>query len=291
MRAGKEVPSFYTIEKPLIENQNFNDDALNITRMTMGANGNGFALTNDANHLITFTTGKKIVITDLGNLVDAESNKGISIHNRCSSWGGDMVGDAFGKLYLFTASHLVFEIDPESRIATYKGLVQNLPATFSVNGAAVDKDGNVIVSSANTFDGFYKMNMKDLKAEKLPTQGKIFNASDLASSYLLNENEAKMESPQLPAIDVIGNKFISIYPNPVSDGQIKISFDHYLAGEYKITLADLQGRLIENKTVYIKYPGQLENFKLKSKPVRGLYLIKVTDAANQKIFSDKIVIE
>ncbi|MGN6193488.1 MAG: T9SS type A sorting domain-containing protein [Ginsengibacter sp.] len=291
MRASEEVPSFYTIEKPLIDNQNFNDEALNITRMTIGANGNGYALTNDANHLITFTTGKKIVITDLGNLVDAESNKGISVHNRCSSWGGDMVADAFGKLYLFTASHLVFEIDADSRIATYKGLIQNLPPIFSVNGAAVDKDENVIVSSANTFHGFYKVNMRDLKAEKLPTQGKIFNASDLASSYLLNENEAKMETPQLPAIDVIGNKFISIYPNPVSDGQIRISFDHYVAGEYKISLADLQGRLIENKTVYIKYPGQLENFKLKSKPVTGLYLIKVTDAANQKIFSDKIVIE
>ena len=291
MRSDKEIPAFYTIEKALIENQNFNDEALDVTRMTIGANGNGYALTNDANHLITFTTGKKTVIRDLGNLVDAESNKEISIHNRCSSWGGDIVGDAFGRLYLFTASHLVFEIDPASRIATYKGFLQGLPATFSVNGAAVDKDGNVIVSSGNTFIGFYKFDMKDLRAEKLPTQGKIFNASDLASSYLLNENQAKMESNELPAIDVIGNKFISIYPNPVSDGQIKISFDHYVAGEYKITLSDLQGRLIENKTVYINYPGQLENFKLKSKPVTGLYLIKVTDAANQKIFSDKIVIE
>src|SRR6185312_2822129 len=286
MRADQGVPLFYTIETPLIKNGNVNDEGLNITRMTIGANGNGYALTNDANHLITFTTGQKITINDLGNLVDAESNKGISIHNPCSSWGGDVVADAFGKLYLFTANHLVFEIDVDSRIATYKGFVQNLPAAFSINGAAVDKDENIIVSSANTFDGFYKLAMKDLNAVKLPTQGKIFNASDLASSYLLNENEAKMQSGQLPEIDVIGNKFISIYPNPVSDGQIKISFDHYVAGEYKISLSDLQGRLIENKTVYIKYPGQLENLKLKTKPVRGLYLIKVTDAVNQKIFSD-----
>jgi hypothetical protein len=290
MRADQEVPLFYTIETPLINNENINNEGLNITRMTIGANGNGYALTNDANHLITFTTGQKIIINDLGNLVDAESNKGISIHNPCSSWGGDLVADAFGKLYLFTANHLVFEIDVDSRISTYKGFVQNLPATFSVNGAAVDKDENVIVSSANTFDGFYQVNMKNFTAVKLPTKGQIFNASDLASSYLLNQNEAKMQSVQLPAIDVIGNKFISIYPNPVRDGQIKISFENNI-GEFKISLTDLQGRLIENKTAYIKYPGQLENFKLKTKPVRGLYLIKVTDAVNQKIFSDKIVIE
>jgi hypothetical protein len=291
MRADKGVPSFYTIEKPLIENNNFNDEAFNITRMTIGANGDGYALTNDANHLISFTTGQKTIITDLGNLVDADSNKGVSIHNQCTSWGGDMVADAFGKLYLFTAAHLVFEIDLPSRIATLKGSVLNLPATFSVNGAAVDDHENVIVSSANTFDGFYKINMKDLSATKLETKGQIFNASDLASGNLLNQTEAKVESVQLPAINVIGNKFISIYPNPVNDGQIKISFDNNVSGEYKITLTDLQGRLIDNKTVSIKYRGQLENFKLRTKPARGLYLIKVTDAASQKIFSDKLLIQ
>jgi hypothetical protein len=291
MRADQEVPVFYTIEKPLVENNNFNDEAFNITRMTIGANGDGYALTNDANHLISFTTGNKTIITDLGNLVDAESNKGVSIHNQCSSWGGDMVADAFGKLYLFTAAHLVFEIDLPSRIATLKGSVLNLPATFSVNGAAVDDHGNVIVSSANTFDGFYKINMKDLSATKLITKGQIFNASDLASGNLLNQSEATTESVQLPSINVIGNEFISIYPNPVNDGQIKISFDNNVSGEYKITLTDLQGRMIDNKTVSIKYRGQLENFKLRTKPARGLYLIKVTDAANQKIFSDKLLIQ
>ena len=85
--------------------------------------------------------------------------------------------------------------------------------------------------------------------------GQVFNASDLASSYLLDESQAKMESAQLPEIEVIGNKFISIYPNPVSDGQIKISFDNSTSGEYKISLTDLQGRLIEMKTVYIKFRG------------------------------------
>ena len=291
MRSEAGAPSFYTIEKTLVNSDNFNDEAFNITRMTIGSDGNGYALTNDANHLISFTTGKKTIITDLGNLVDAEANNGISIHNKCSSWGGDIVGDAFGKLYLFTASHSVFEIDIQSRMATYKGSVLNLPPTFSLNGAAVDEDENVIVSSANTFEGFYKVSMKDLSATKLNTKSKVFNASDLASSYLLKQSQVKAGVATLPQREVIGNKFISVYPNPVSDGQIKVSFDHNVAGEYKISLTDLQGRFIENKTVYIKYPGQVENYKLKTKPVRGMYLIKVTDAVNQNIFSDKLVIE
>ncbi|MEO8821723.1 MAG: T9SS type A sorting domain-containing protein, partial [Ginsengibacter sp.] len=144
---------------------------------------------------------------------------------------------------------------------------------------------------ANTFEGFYKINMNGLSATKLPTTGQIFNASDLASSYLLNQNDATMGKAVLPQIDVIGNRFISIYPNPVSDGQIKISFDKPVAGEYKIELRDLEGRLIDYKKVYIKAAGQLENFKLHTKPVRGLYLIKITDVESKIIFSDKLIIE
>jgi hypothetical protein len=291
MKSPNSEPAFYTVDQPLVKNVHPGDEAFNITRMTIGANGNGYALTNDANHLIRFTTASKTVITDLGNIVDAEANKGISIHNQCSGWGGDMVADAFGKLFLFSAAHQVFEIDVDSRIATHLGSVLNLPGTFSLNGAAVDNDGNVIVSSANTFEGFYKINMAGLSATKLPTTSQVFNASDLASSYLLNQNEVMMDKAPLPRLDEIGNRFITIYPNPVSDGQLKIFFDKPVAGEYKIELSDLQGRLIDYKKVYIKSAGQLEVFKLHAKIPGGLYLIKVTDTDSKSIFSDKLIIE
>ena len=189
LRAENGTPSFYTIQKTLINNVDYNDESLNITRMTIGADGNGYALTNDGNHLISFTTGSKTIISDLGNLVDAESNNGISVHNRCSSWGGDIVADAFGNLYLFSASRNVFLIDPETRIATYKGSVTNVSPSYTVNGAAVINDNSVIISSANTFEGFYSVNMKDLSATKLNTQGQVYNASDLASCNLLHQDQ------------------------------------------------------------------------------------------------------
>lgn len=291
MNGGAGTPVFYTISKPLVNNSNFDDQAFNITRMTIGANGNGYALTNDANHLVSFTTGSKVIITDLGNIVDADSNKGISVHNQCSSWGGDMVADASGKLILFTAAQQVFEIDPDSRVATYKGAVLNLPATFSLNGAAVDKDGSVVVSSGSGTGGFYKVNMRDLSSVKLPATGEIFTASDLASSYLLNQSNATMNVATSAAADIIGNSFITIYPNPVSSGQIKISFENKSLGEYKIELTDLQGRLVDYEKVYVKYSGQVENFKLHSKPVKGLYLIKITDVEKNIIYSDKLLVE
>ena len=293
LRANNGTPSFYTIQKTLINNVDYNDESLNITRMTIGADGNGYALTNDGNHLISFTTGSKTIISDLGNLVDAESNNGISVHNRCSSWGGDMVADAFGNLYLFSASRNVFVINPETRIATYKGSVTNVSPSFTLNGAAVINDNNVIISSANTFEGFYSVNMKDLSATKLNTSGQVYNASDLASCNLLHQDQKQnsVGVPTLHNIEVIGNRLISIYPNPVTNGQIKITFEGNASGKYKIALTDLQGRFIDSKDVYIKGAGQVENFQMRTKQASGVYMIKITDAANKSIFSDKLVVE
>ncbi|MEO6219428.1 MAG: T9SS type A sorting domain-containing protein [Ginsengibacter sp.] len=287
------VLSFFTVKQPLINIDSYNDESLNITRMTIGADGNGYALTNDGNHLVRFTTGKKIIITDLGNLVDAESNNGISIHNKCSSWGGDIVGDAFGKLYLFTATRNVFVIDINTRIATYKGSILNLSPTYTVNGAAVDSDNKILISSANTFEGFYKVDIKDFSSTKVITEGEVFNASDLASSYLLNETDKQnsVGAPSLINSEVIGNRYISVYPNPVSNWQFKITFDNNPAGKYKIALTDLQGRLISIKVVYIKAPGQVENFQLQKKQATGMYMIKITDAVNKAVFADKLVVQ
>ncbi len=292
-RKNNGVTSFYTVSQPLVKNDNYKDESLNITRMTIGADGNGYALSNDGNHLIRFTTGKKVIITDLGNLVDADTNNGISIHNQCNSWGGDIVADAFYNLYLFTATRNVYIIDIDTRVATYKGSVQNLSPTYTVNGAAVVDDNNVLISSANTFEGFYKINVNDLLATKIITQGQVFNASDLASGILLNETKKQnsVGAASLINSEVIGNKFISVYPNPVSNGQFKITFDNNLAGKYKIALTDLQGRLIDSKDVYIKSRGQVEGFQLHKKQASGMYMIKITDAVNKAVFADKLVIE
>lgn len=293
LRAGNETPTFYTLQTSLVNNVDYNDESFNITRMTIGADGNGYALTNDGNHLVRFTTGSKTIITDLGSLVDAESNNGISVHNKCSSWGGDIVADAFGKLYLLCASKNVFIIDPETRLATYKGSISNLSSTFTLNGAAVIDDNNVFISSANTFEGYYKVDINKLSGSKVTTEGKVYNASDLASCNLLHQSEKQnsIGVPSLNNTEVTGNRFISVYPNPVSNGQIKITFDGNASGKYKISVTDLQGRFIDSKNAYIKGAGQVENFQFKRKQASGMYMIKVTDASGQSIFSDKLVVE
>jgi lipocalin len=291
--SSTDNPQFYTIHSTLLQPGDPNDEAIHITRMAIGADGNGYALTNDGNHLFKFSTGKKVVITDLGALVDASSNNQISVHNRCSSWGGDIVADAFGKLYLFTASKNIFKIDIDNKIATFMGSITGLNGTYTVNGAAVDNNDNVIINSANSFDGFYKVNMKDFSATKLITKGQVYNSSDLANGNLLYESQLRntVGSAQLLQKEIIGNQFISIYPNPVFNSQFKITFDNNATGEYNVVLTDVQGKIIMSKQVFVKSAGQSETIRLKIKPANGLYLIKVTNANRKAIFSDKIVFD
>jgi cytoskeletal protein CcmA (bactofilin family) len=91
--------------------------------------------------------------------------------------------------------------------------------------------------------------------------------------------------------EVIGNQFISIYPNPVFGSQFKVTFENKATGEYNIALTDIQGKVIMTKQVFVKSAGQVETIQMKRKPANGMYLIKVTNANKRSIFSDKIVID
>lgn len=265
-----------------------------ITRMVIGADGNGYAITNDGNHLIRFTTGKKAVITDLGNLVDAESNKGLSIHNKCSSWGGDMIADAYNKLYVISANHNIFTVDIDTRIATFIGTITGLPANYSTNGAAVDTDGSVVVSSANTFEGYYKFKINDFAAVKIEGSDKTYNASDLANGNLLLQKEADADrnynTDFKPVVPVI-NPGSHIYPNPVTNNEFKVSFDGQQAGRYNVTITDLSGKPVMNRVLTVNAKTQVETVPLNRNFAKGMYMVKVTDANNKFIFTERIVVQ
>ncbi|MFZ1264534.1 MAG: hypothetical protein WAT34_13570, partial [Chitinophagaceae bacterium] len=106
----KTMKVFYVTDQPFTGMPQKSPDQGNIiTRMVMASDGNGYAITNDGMHLTRFTTGKNLKITDLGSLVDDPSNNGVSVHNSCSSFGGDMVADDDGNMYLFSARNHVFK--------------------------------------------------------------------------------------------------------------------------------------------------------------------------------------
>jgi hypothetical protein len=292
---NKPSANFTTIKRNVIAlpgNEMLQPEETQLTRMTIGVDGYGYAMSNDANHLIRFSTGKNQIVEDLGNIIDADANKGISIHNKCTSWGGDMVGDAFGKLVVVTATHNIFSIDVNSRIATFMGTITGLPVNYPTNGAAVDNEGNLVVSSANVLDALYKVNMKDLAATKVLSSEKPFNASDLANDNFLFQKEADdaVKFSSLKPLPVASND-AKVFPNPVTANQFNVIFTGQKAGNYTILLTDLAGRALQTQTVSVIKGSQIENVRLARKAAPGMYIVKVINENNEVTLSEKVVID
>ena len=295
LNAKGDAQKYYSVTSTLLNtNEALNDEANQFSRMVIAADGNGYALNNDCSRLIKFTTGKKVTITDLGSIVDDESNKTISVKNKCTSWGGDMIADAYNKLYIISANHYVFVLDLETRVAKQIGYITGLPAAFSTNGAAVDKDGNVVVASANTFAGYYKFSLKDFVAAPVEGSDMVYNASDLANGNLLYQKEvdaARTFADFKPVVPVLTNE-AHIFPNPVTNNEFKIYFEGQQAGKYNVAITDLSGKPVMNRVVNVgTAKSQVETISLNRAFAKGMYMVKVTDANNKFIFTERIVVQ
>lgn len=293
----KTMKVYYVTEQGLSGKSEKSSDQGNIvTRMVIGSDGNGYAMTNDGTQLIRFSTGKKLQITDLGSLVDDPSNKGVSVHNSCSSYGGDMIADDDGNLYVFSARNHVFKINIESKVATHIGYISGLPNGFTVNGAAVTDKNQVIVASAVQGGSLFTVDTKSLAATAYPIAGSVWFSSDLANGNLLQTGSQPKQTvtPDLMSRTIVGNTGdgkINIYPNPVTNNQFVIQFNQLDAGTYTIQVTDVTGRQVVQQQVNLGGDNQTQTVKLGSSASKGIYMVKVTDQASKAVFTTKLVVQ
>jgi hypothetical protein len=303
-----------------------------ITRMVIASDGNGYALSNDANHLIRFTTGKKPEITDLGAITDAAANGDFSIHRGV---GGDMIADNAGNLYLITAYRNVWKINIESRMAEYKGGIKGLPEEYQTNGAVVEEGSKIIVCSSRSTAGYYRFDLNTLQAEKITGEEEVYNASDLANANLAvakkeekkpKEEEkvkeevvvkkeevketvkpkeevtvkeeavqpAKTESAvakQPAPVEELRNNNISVYPNPVTDGLVKLAFSNQPTGRYNVAVLDLSGKVISTSDVILNSKNQVLEFKLPGAMAKGNYFIRVSGEDGRNSLTTKLAVQ
>lgn len=274
-----------------------------ITRMVIGKDGSGYALTNDAAHLIRFATNKKAEITDLGTLTDDPTNGERSVHSR-SNQGGDMIAGKDGELYLIGANRSVYKIDIASKVASYMGSIKGLPRGFSTNGAVAQGGTTVVVSSSSNTQGYYRFNLATLQAEKISGEATVYNASDLAGAELATDEEKKADEPVQPPVaqavapvksmfqpETTASNAVSIYPNPVTENYFRVTFSGAFTGRHQIQLLDLAGKVISGKTVVVTGKGQVEEFRLGQKLSAGNYYVRVTSDDGQFSESKKIVVQ
>lgn len=262
------------------------DESNVITRMTFAADGKGYALTNDGKQLIQFTTDNTPTITNLGSLIDSKKNE-VSVHAQCTSWGGDLIADVYGNLYLFTYRNHIFKINIASRIAEYIGAVKGLPTNFTTNGAAVDENGEIFVTSAVLTDNYYRVNLSTLDAKPVDkSDAVVYNSSDLANANLAYKNTKV--NPVLA--DVASNNNVTVFPNPVVNKTVAVQFNQLPAGSYLVEISDANGKKISTKTVLIS-GLQNEKISLPKATSQGLYVIKVTNNAGKNIYNEKILVQ
>jgi hypothetical protein len=285
---SKGTSAVYYVRNTPLKSFEEKSEADVITRMCFGADGYGYALTNDANHLIRFTSGSKITVSDLGSVKDGADNENISIRNLCTSWGGDMIADAMGNLYVISMKRNVFKIDPQTMVADFMGQIENMPADYTINGAAVDDKGKVIVSSATRTDNYYSIDLATLKANVVAKKGTdVYNASDLASGHLAYENTA--DAKVNPAVNVTGNAAVSVFPNPVPNRSFQVSFDKVAAGSHTLQVTTVSGTSVLSKVIDVNTKS-VAQINLPSSVRSGVYMIKVIDNAGKVTYSGKIVV-
>jgi methionine-rich copper-binding protein CopC len=263
-----------------------------ITRMVIADDGNGYALTNDGNHLVRFTTGKKLEVADLGTLVDAAENKGISVHNSCSSYGGDMIADNDGNLLVFSARNNVFRVNIETKVATHLGNISGLPANFTTNGAAVDDNNKILITSAVDASSLYIVDPKTLAAAAVKSTAVPWHTADLANSNIL-ETRKSVSAPELIASKSAPiNDKIQLYPNPVTTNQFNIQFSKVDEGNYTVQITDARGQQVAQKMVSVSGKGQtVSTINLPAPSAKGIYIVKVNDPNSKTVYSNKIVVQ
>ena len=269
-----------------------NDEGKIVTRMVIAPDGNGYAITNDANTFIRFSTGKKLNIEQLGSLVDDPANTGISIHNRCSSWGGDMIADDAGNLYAFSAHNNVFRINTETKVATWLGPVQGLPQGFTINGAVVNEDGKLLAGSQAYAQSWFVIDPKTWTASEYKTPNGVYLTSDLANSnVLITRKNTTTEITTISKRELSGTDKIQLYPNPVGNNQFNVLFSKLSAGNYTIELTNVEGKQVMTQKLSIGGEEQTQTINLNKNTAKGIYLVKVTDFNSKAVFTQKLVVQ
>ena len=285
---GNQAPLFFTLKSHVLSQLDFNKTENQITRMTIDQKGVGYALTNDAMHLIEFTTGEKPTLRDLGQLIDAPANGQQSIHNACSSFGGDIVAGDDGNIYLITQRNQIYVFSPQKRIASYVGAIKGLPQTFTSNGAAATENGSLILTCSYGDQNSYIVNPENWESSPVfSDKVKGYNMSDLASGNFLARKPKTGASFTTVAVE----HQIQVYPNPLSGSRLQISMDHTISGNHQVQLVDLNGKVINQQSVNLIAGTQSFYINYSAAIAKGTYFIKLTNPSDKTILTSKLIID
>jgi outer membrane protein assembly factor BamB len=272
-----------TKEITLVENKTATvtscDINSHITRMTTGYDGNIYAINNAGTQFIQISKkNNQYIVNDLGIIKDDAANGKNSFTAMESGFGGDMIADGDNNFYVFSTAGNVFKVSTKELKAKFVGKISGLPETYSVNGAAVNSKGKVVIASAKGA-ALYELNLDNLEAKQLPGETNL-HIYDLASKYFVNDRAA--------SATVFAN--LDVYPTKVDEHFIYVNVsDKSVKGNIKVNVFDLSGKTVLTQRLSVK-DGQLnQQIDLKNL-VSGSYLVNITNEAGKALLNKKILI-
>jgi len=250
-----------------------------ITRMTAGYDGNIYAMNNSGTQFLQIAKkNSQYAVTDLGIVKDDPSNGKNSFTTMETGFGGDMVADADNNFYVFSVSGNVFKISTKELKATFVGKITGIPENYSVNGAAVNSKGKVVVASSKGAP-LFEMDIETLQAKQLPGDLNL-HIYDLASRYFVNDKA--VSNTTLTNLD--------IYPTKVDEHFITIrGNDKAIKGNIKLNVFDLSGKNVMQQQLSAKEGSLNQQVYLKNL-VSGAYIVSITDETNRILLNKKILI-
>lgn len=250
-----------------------------MTRMASGYDGNIYAINNSGTQFIRISKkNDQYTVDDLGIIKDDALNGKNSFTSIESGFGGDMVADAQNNFYVFSTSGNVFKVLTKELQAKFIGKISGLPENYSVNGAAVNAKGKVIIASAKGA-ALYELNLEDLQAKPLPGDQNL-HIYDLASKYFINDKNA--------SANVFAN--LDIYPTKVDEQLINVSVnDKSVKGNLKLTVFDISGKNVMNQNLSVKNGNLQQQVYLKNL-VSGAYIVTIAEESGKNLLTKKILV-
>ncbi|MBW7871662.1 MAG: hypothetical protein H3C39_11455 [Flavobacteriia bacterium] len=243
-------------------------------RMTTAPDGYMYALNNSGTEFLKISENG--TIQNLGP-ISQFVEKAKSFDQETAVYGGDMIADAFGNLYVISASQHVFKINPNKLSAEYLGQIKGLPGNYTVNGAAVERDGSILLGTSSQ-NGFYTLNIDTMEAGFKADYA--LSVYDLSSPYFLRQNE----------MDQISKDYgYSLYPTIVKNSELNIVSKSDESAVLNVSIWNLSEKRVYSNTVTVKSAGDYQ-LKLNGSLLPGIYVLKAVNQNGKEVINTKFTL-
>jgi len=262
--------TFTQIENSALDTK---DQGTYFARMTTAPNGFMYALNNNGTEFLRISSN--------GNVQNLGAVKGFmdqvkNLGTETLAYGGDMIADAFGNLYVISAAGNVFKLNPNNLNVSFVGKIKGLPEKYTVNGAAVDKNGNVLLGTSSEF-GFYTMDFDMLEAKFAANYD--IPVYDLSSSYFLKQDMAN---------SLEGSGY-SLYPTIVKTKELNIVARSNENNILNVNVWNLNNKKVYSNTISVKSAGDYK-INLNGALQPGIYVLKATNQNGTEVINTKFTL-